>query len=147
MRSWGEGGDTHHSLTWTLVPLQISQWKWGQQTQGPVLIGRPLWKDWMDLNRVKVPHTFQVHSYTRPTVCQHCKRLLKGLFRQGLQCKGTSSWDHAEDWGKGLTPGWDPARTGVRGLTLDWDAAGIDRRVTVAPLGCRGTEPGNPASS
>ncbi|XP_050816397.1 serine/threonine-protein kinase D3-like isoform X2 [Gopherus flavomarginatus] len=66
---------------------EISHWKWGQQTQGPALIGRPLWKDWMDLNRVKVPHTFQVHSYTRPTVCQHCKRLLKGLFRQGLQCK------------------------------------------------------------
>uniref|UniRef100_A0A8C0JAI6 protein kinase C n=1 Tax=Chelonoidis abingdonii TaxID=106734 RepID=A0A8C0JAI6_CHEAB len=85
--SWGEDGDTHHTLTWTLVPLQISHWKWGQQTHGPALIGRPLWKDWMDLNRVKVPHTFQVHSYTRPTVCQHCKRLLKGLFRQGLQCK------------------------------------------------------------
>nr|XP_025037974.1 serine/threonine-protein kinase D3-like [Pelodiscus sinensis] len=41
----------------------------------------------MDLNRIKVPHTFQIHSYTRPTICQHCKRLLKGLFRQGLQCK------------------------------------------------------------
>uniref|UniRef100_A0A8C4W937 protein kinase C n=1 Tax=Gopherus evgoodei TaxID=1825980 RepID=A0A8C4W937_9SAUR len=80
-------GHSTHSTTWTLVPLQISHWKWGQQTQGPALIGRPLWKDWMDLNQVKVPHTFQIHSYTRPTVCQHCKRLLKGLFRQGLQCK------------------------------------------------------------
>ncbi|XP_075795368.1 serine/threonine-protein kinase D1-like isoform X1 [Pelodiscus sinensis] len=66
---------------------EISQWKWGQRTQGPALTGRPLWKDWMDLNRIKVPHTFQIHSYTRPTICQHCKRLLKGLFRQGLQCK------------------------------------------------------------
>uniref|UniRef100_K7GEL8 protein kinase C n=1 Tax=Pelodiscus sinensis TaxID=13735 RepID=K7GEL8_PELSI len=28
---------------------------------------------------------------TRPTVCQFCKKLLKGLFRQGLQCKGSSS--------------------------------------------------------
>uniref|UniRef100_A0A8C2PVQ5 Protein kinase D1 n=1 Tax=Cyprinus carpio TaxID=7962 RepID=A0A8C2PVQ5_CYPCA len=36
---------------------------------------------------VPVPHTFVIHSYTRPTVCQHCKKLLKGLFRQGLQCK------------------------------------------------------------
>ncbi|XP_029974770.1 protein kinase D4 [Salarias fasciatus] len=34
----------------------------------------------------QVPHTFHIHSYTRPTVCQHCHRLLKGLFRQGLQC-------------------------------------------------------------
>ncbi|KAL2079226.1 hypothetical protein ACEWY4_024970 [Coilia grayii] len=35
---------------------------------------------------VQLPHTFHVHSYTRPTVCQYCHRLLKGLFRQGLQC-------------------------------------------------------------
>jgi len=38
--------------------------------------------------RIKVPHTLVVHNYTRPTVCQLCKKLLKGLFRQGLQCKG-----------------------------------------------------------
>lgn len=38
-------------------------------------------------NRVKIPHTFVLHSYTRPTVCQYCKKLLKGLFKQGLQCK------------------------------------------------------------
>ena len=40
------------------------------------------------MSKVKVPHTFAIHSYTRPTVCQYCKRLLRGLFRQGLQCKG-----------------------------------------------------------
>ncbi|MEJ1286478.1 hypothetical protein NN561_017485 [Cricetulus griseus] len=39
------------------------------------------------MSKVKVPHTFVIHSYTRPTVCQFCKKLLKGLFRQGLQCK------------------------------------------------------------
>ncbi|CAH0728688.1 unnamed protein product, partial [Brenthis ino] len=33
-----------------------------------------------------IPHTFQVHTYTRPTVCRLCKRLLRGLFKQGLQC-------------------------------------------------------------
>lgn len=37
--------------------------------------------------RVSIPHTFVLHTYTRPTVCQHCKKLLKGLFKQGLQCK------------------------------------------------------------
>lgn len=37
-------------------------------------------------SRVKIPHTFQVHTYTRPTVCQYCKKLLRGLFKQGLQC-------------------------------------------------------------
>ncbi|KAL4624059.1 serine/threonine-protein kinase D3 isoform X1 [Arapaima gigas] len=49
--------------------------------------GRPIWMEKMVLGRVKVPHTFAVHSYTRPTICQYCKRLLKGLFRQGMQCK------------------------------------------------------------
>uniref|UniRef100_A0A8C9VVN4 Serine/threonine-protein kinase n=1 Tax=Scleropages formosus TaxID=113540 RepID=A0A8C9VVN4_SCLFO len=50
-------------------------------------VGRPIWMEKMVLGRVKVPHTFAVHSYTRPTICQYCKRLLKGLFRQGMQCK------------------------------------------------------------
>lgn len=35
----------------------------------------------------KIPHTFTVHTYTRPTVCQYCKKLLRGLFKQGVQCK------------------------------------------------------------
>uniref|UniRef100_A0A665X136 Protein kinase D4 n=1 Tax=Echeneis naucrates TaxID=173247 RepID=A0A665X136_ECHNA len=39
-----------------------------------------------DKSRAQVPHTFHIHSYTKPTVCQYCHRLLKGLFRQGLQC-------------------------------------------------------------
>lgn len=51
-------------------------------------MGRPIELDKILLSKVKVPHTFLIHSYTRPTVCQHCKKLLKGLFRQGLQCKG-----------------------------------------------------------
>lgn len=50
--------------------------------------GRPVHLDKFLMSKVKVPHTFAVHSYTRPTVCQYCKRLLRGLFRQGLQCKG-----------------------------------------------------------
>lgn len=54
-------------------------------------IGRPIELDKILLSKVKVPHTFVIHSYTRPTVCQHCKKLLKGLFRQGLQCKGMIS--------------------------------------------------------
>ncbi|XP_078064143.1 serine/threonine-protein kinase D3-like, partial [Mustelus asterias] len=53
----------------------------------PSFSGRPLWMDQQEMTRVKVPHTFHIHSYTRPTICQHCKHLLKGLFRQGMQCK------------------------------------------------------------
>ncbi|XP_050297464.1 serine/threonine-protein kinase D3 [Anthonomus grandis grandis] len=40
-----------------------------------------------DARYLRIPHTFVIHSYTRPTVCQYCKKLLKGLFKQGLQCK------------------------------------------------------------
>uniref|UniRef100_A0A3Q1ICN5 Serine/threonine-protein kinase n=1 Tax=Anabas testudineus TaxID=64144 RepID=A0A3Q1ICN5_ANATE len=53
----------------------------------PFYTGRPVHLDKILMSKVKVPHTFAVHSYTRPTVCQYCKRLLRGLFRQGLQCK------------------------------------------------------------
>ncbi|CAJ0592017.1 unnamed protein product [Cylicocyclus nassatus] len=49
--------------------------------------GRPLWMEVAEATRVKVPHTFQVHSYKRPTVCQYCKKLLKGIIRQGIQCR------------------------------------------------------------
>ncbi len=38
-------------------------------------------------SRIKVPHTFVIHSYTKPTVCKQCDKLLKGLFKQGYQCK------------------------------------------------------------
>uniref|UniRef100_A0A671VIU8 Protein kinase D4 n=1 Tax=Sparus aurata TaxID=8175 RepID=A0A671VIU8_SPAAU len=39
-----------------------------------------------DRSMVQVPHTFHIHTYTKPTICQYCHRLLKGIFRQGLQC-------------------------------------------------------------
>uniref|UniRef100_A0A4W6DGG7 Serine/threonine-protein kinase n=1 Tax=Lates calcarifer TaxID=8187 RepID=A0A4W6DGG7_LATCA len=58
-----------------------------RNTHGDGWSGRPIWMEKMVLGRVKVPHTFSVHTYTRPTICQFCKRLLKGLFRQGMQCK------------------------------------------------------------
>uniref|UniRef100_A0A672RI14 protein kinase C n=1 Tax=Sinocyclocheilus grahami TaxID=75366 RepID=A0A672RI14_SINGR len=59
-----------------------------QRKRIPSWSGRPIWMEKMVLGRVKVPHTFVIHTYTRPTICQYCKRLLKGLFRQGMQCKG-----------------------------------------------------------
>ncbi|XP_070578611.1 serine/threonine-protein kinase D3-like isoform X2 [Ptychodera flava] len=49
--------------------------------------GRPIWVEKAVASRIKVPHTFAIHSYTKPTICQLCKKLLRGLFRQGLQCK------------------------------------------------------------
>ncbi len=35
-----------------------------------------------------LPHCFYVHSYRSPTKCHICKRLLKGLVKQGYRCKG-----------------------------------------------------------
>ncbi|XP_061172248.1 serine/threonine-protein kinase D3-like isoform X2 [Saccostrea echinata] len=49
--------------------------------------GRPIWMEREVQSRIKVPHTFNVRNYTRPTMCQYCKKLLRGLFRQGMQCK------------------------------------------------------------
>ncbi|XP_076031444.1 serine/threonine-protein kinase D3 isoform X2 [Oratosquilla oratoria] len=50
-------------------------------------VGRPAWVEKELAGRIKVPHSFALHSYTKPTVCHYCKKLLKGLFRQGVQCK------------------------------------------------------------
>ncbi|CAG2058255.1 unnamed protein product, partial [Timema podura] len=58
-----------------------------KQSRSPSLGGRPPWVEKELASRIKIPHTFVLHSYTRPTVCQFCRKLLKGLFKQGLQCK------------------------------------------------------------
>ncbi|XP_077528247.1 serine/threonine-protein kinase D3-like [Haemaphysalis longicornis] len=58
-----------------------------QREAAPFLpVGRPAWVERELAGRTCTPHTFQVHSYGRPTVCLYCKRLLVGLFWQGLQC-------------------------------------------------------------
>lgn len=61
--------------------------KFQPQSRSPSLGGRPIWMEKEMAGRVRIPHTFVLHSYTRPTVCQYCRKLLKGLFKQGMQCK------------------------------------------------------------
>ncbi|XP_062849449.1 protein kinase D4 [Trichomycterus rosablanca] len=59
------------------------------RSRPPSWADRPVWLGVCDGGRggrPLVPHTFHIHTYTKPTMCQHCHRLLKGLFRQGLQC-------------------------------------------------------------
>uniref|UniRef100_A0AAY4CS40 Serine/threonine-protein kinase n=1 Tax=Denticeps clupeoides TaxID=299321 RepID=A0AAY4CS40_9TELE len=73
------------SVEHATVPLEEPLFS--ERKRIPSWSGRPIWMEKMVLGRVKVPHTFVIHNYTRPTICQYCKRLLKGLFRQGMQCK------------------------------------------------------------
>ncbi|KAL0269904.1 UNVERIFIED_CONTAM: hypothetical protein PYX00_007486 [Menopon gallinae] len=59
-----------------------------KQNRSPSLGGRSGWYEEEGAgNRMRIPHTFALHTYTRPTVCGYCKKLLKGLFKQGMQCK------------------------------------------------------------
>lgn len=55
--------------------------------RSPSLNSRTGWCEREAGSRIKIPHTFVLHSYTRPTICGFCKKLLKGLFKQGVQCK------------------------------------------------------------
>eukprot|EP00794_Sanderia_malayensis_P020285 gene20285-22271_t len=75
--------DTFYSAV-SEVPLQANN------TIGPRRMtwtcGRPVAIDKL-VNKLEIPHTFVIHSYKRPTVCNVCRKLLKGLFRQGYQCK------------------------------------------------------------
>ncbi|KAL7880580.1 hypothetical protein SRHO_G00028340 [Serrasalmus rhombeus] len=59
------------------------------RSRPPSWADRPVWLGVCEGgrgSRLLVPHTFHIHTYTKPTMCQHCHKLLKGLFRQGLQC-------------------------------------------------------------
>jgi len=49
--------------------------------------GRPAWVDMQMANRLKIPHTFVLHTYTKPTKCHFCNKVLVGVFKQGVQCK------------------------------------------------------------
>ncbi|GAV01622.1 hypothetical protein RvY_12307-2 [Ramazzottius varieornatus] len=58
-----------------------------RKDRSPSITGRPIILEHIMQTRIKVPHTFVIHSYTKPTVCKHCDKLLRGLFKQGYQCK------------------------------------------------------------
>ena len=60
----------------------------GNQQQPNWYQCRPVWIDKAMQDIIKVPHTFIVHTYKTPTICQFCRKLLKGIYKQGYQCKG-----------------------------------------------------------
>jgi hypothetical protein len=56
-----------------------------RQSRSPSLGGRMAEKE--ATRHIRIPHTFVLHSYMRPTVCHFCRKLLKGIIKQGMQCK------------------------------------------------------------
>ena len=50
-----------------------------------VFSGRPPWVDVHLANRLKIPHTFVIHTYTKPTKCHFCNKveLIKLILRMG----------------------------------------------------------------
>ncbi|KER30039.1 hypothetical protein T265_13244, partial [Opisthorchis viverrini] len=78
-------------------PIKVGQIRPISTTMAPstaLILGLPSWSKQAVQMPVEVPHTFELHRSAKPTVCQHCHRLLHGLFRQGLQCKDCKLWVH-----------------------------------------------------
>ncbi|XP_071833350.1 serine/threonine-protein kinase D3-like isoform X2 [Apostichopus japonicus] len=82
-----DGSWTPPSLSTSELSLLSSASYSLRDRRSPSVSGRPLWVEKAVQGRIKVPHTFMVHNYTTPTLCQFCKKLLYGIFRQGVQCK------------------------------------------------------------
>merc|ERR1719445_918938 len=61
--------------------------------------GRPAWVEVKMANRIKIPHTFVTHTFTKPTKCHFCNKLLVGVIKQGVKCKdcGYSAHKKCED--------------------------------------------------
>jgi serine/threonine protein kinase len=41
----------------------------------------------LNIRHTNNPHMWQIHNYMSPAFCCYCKKLLKGLFKQGQQCQ------------------------------------------------------------
>ena len=50
--------------------------------------GRPAWVDMQMANRLKIPHTFVMHTYTKPTKCHFCNKVkqISSIEWQSLVC-------------------------------------------------------------
>ena len=54
--------------------------KSAQQSRSPSTMGPSSIK-------VNIPHKWRAKTFAWPTMCTHCGQLIKGIFKQGLQCK------------------------------------------------------------
>ena len=46
------------------------------------LSGRPPEVEALVRSKPRIPHTFVIHTYTKPTQCHFCKKMLVGVFKQ-----------------------------------------------------------------
>nr|AGY49605.1 protein kinase D [Anopheles stephensi] len=76
-------GLNYHKRCAIKVPNNCSRSTTIRQSRSPSLTSRGA----VGGHPIKIPHSFSIHTYTRPTVCQYCKKLLRGLFKQGVQCR------------------------------------------------------------
>ena len=42
--------------------------------------------------RLKIPHTFVIHTYTKPTKCHFCNKMLVGVYKQ-VSAPGYRLWE------------------------------------------------------
>ena len=84
--AWSGGGGAPLSANSSSNPSAVANS--GSQQQPSWYQCRPVWIDKAMQDIIKVPHTFIVHTYKTPTICQYCRKLLKGIYKQGYQCKG-----------------------------------------------------------
>ncbi|XP_059139486.1 serine/threonine-protein kinase D1-like isoform X2 [Physella acuta] len=115
--------------------------------------GRPIWLEREYASRIKVPHTFVVHNYTRPTQCQYCKKLLRGIIRQGMQCKdckfnthrrcaplvpndcaGELPYDGVEDQDDTFPDNMEGQDDGTPSVTDDDDSEDVEPKPPLSPI-------------
>ena len=75
---------THYGLQETLC-FQLPTKR--ERTPSVISAGRPPWVDKQMAHRLKIPHTFVIHTYTKPTKCHFCGKMLMGVIKQGVKCK------------------------------------------------------------
>ncbi|ETN77341.1 phorbol esters/diacylglycerol binding domain protein [Necator americanus] len=88
---WGIGKQGYQCQICTVVVHKRCHeevvWKCpGNKADAVEEINREVCETGMGRFNINMPHRFSVHSYKRPTFCDHCGSMLYGLINQGLQC-------------------------------------------------------------
>uniref|UniRef100_A0A1I7VQX8 Protein kinase C n=1 Tax=Loa loa TaxID=7209 RepID=A0A1I7VQX8_LOALO len=88
---WGLGKQGYQCQTCTVVVHKRCHeqviWKCpGSRTNAIDELQTEAAKQGLGRFNINMPHRFTVHSYKRPTFCDHCGSMLYGLINQGLQC-------------------------------------------------------------